>query len=126
MDAEIERASKETENKQLSMQLEIERLRNQQQTPQAASACCSVSWVIAHNSFGGRSSVGGRSCIIMFNNESDETCVEPLSNEIQSDKIGLNTRVRVHLYPCTGSGVELDTHLSMELSKLRPPLAHSS
>ena len=50
MDAEIERARKdaemerkEAENKQLLMQLEIERLRNQQLMPQPPSACCSVS-----------------------------------------------------------------------------------
>ena len=50
MDAEIERARKdaelerkEAENKQLLMQLEIERLRNQQPMPQPPSACCSVS-----------------------------------------------------------------------------------
>ena len=49
-DAEIERARKdaemerkEAENKQLLMQLEIERLRNQQPTPQPPSACYSVS-----------------------------------------------------------------------------------
>ena len=50
MDAEIERARKdaemerkEAENKELLMQLEIERLRNQQPMPQPPSACCSVS-----------------------------------------------------------------------------------
>ena len=46
-DAEIERARmdaerKEAEKKQLLLQLEIERLKNQS-TPPAASACCSVS-----------------------------------------------------------------------------------